>query len=739
MRWQLLSYIVLGCVAGTAPSWAEATAAGSPSASPPVESARSLRVGSAGAAIRRERLPDGAARDTFIGDGQARLFTLSWRGVEAGSVRAALDGQPLAEGVDYTFNAASGVLRLSRPLLSSLLLRVTYRVPPYFSSSNTPLESRRGYRSLADRLAAAVTPAAPDRDPLPLPALGTSLHPDGPAVGAPFEHLATGLRLTDVREQYTGDPLGSGSLSYTRADAFDPSAAPNARESFSTDLNLQPSAGSRLLFDSSLSRTSIFADSYEGLERQRLQFDQTFGKSTAALMWDHRRSDVDGVANALDALSLSLTHPFSHSTFAEAFFADERSLALGRDTRGLFTLRQLFGNTLEAQGSALIRSSTLSGNSVEAAARLFAHPTAGTDLDLSYSQATSDRYGAYQKLSLDANAALGSNVQLLGQASQRYSDQLGTITNVGLGLTARPVEHSLLEAAVSESEGSKTGTATSQTLRFSLDPSSIFKIQVGYDGLQSTRDGTSQNALWLVQAGGRSYIKLEGYTGYHTSPEGTFYNDSLYRLEVRPADAVTLSGGVRQVLGPTERNSVADLGATLSLVRGVDVSAVYRRPTDLWASDAAPQAGDLRLSLAPVGGFRIFGEYSLRPEDERGALLDEIHRSLGLETRFGSFSVRGRITRVDGALAATAGQQLDLLASLGLGGGTRVYGGYRTQDSFLSDQTRSQLFRFGITQAAGPSLFLSLEGQFGWLQTGGGDRTVDPDQTLAQARLGLKF
>ena len=743
MRWHLLALTSLGWLTLGVPVHADdAPPAPAPSTRPQL--AAGAMSGSAGSPVRRLRLPDGRCQDLFLSDGASREFTLSWRRVSPAGLTVLRDGQPLRDEADYTVDLDTGRLRLLHAPLSQTVLRVTYRPLPYLAESNAGNVPAAAPRGLAERLSLAGnarnSPTAAERGEvyLPLPPLEARRAAGDEAGG--FDHLASGLRLTDVQERYTDGGTDTGSVSYVRADPFNPSAAASAREELSTDLNLRPSPGSQFLFSSYLAKESLFTDNYQELERQRLQFDQTWGKSTAALMWDHSSSTGYGMVNSLDALSLALTHPFTRSTSADLFFSDERSLSLGQDTRGLFTLHQLLGPTTEAQASALYRMSSLSGSTLESAYRLFAHPTATSDVSLQYAQSSSDAYGLYQKMSADATAALGNRVQVQGEISQRYSDQLGSIFNVGFGVAARPIDHAMVEASVSQSQGSTTGAATSQTVRFTLDPSSVFKLQLGYDGIQSQQDGSTQNGLWLVELGGKNYVKLEGYAGFHTGTDKILYNDSLYGLEIKPADALTFNSSLRQVWSDTARNSVADFGATLRLLRGVEVSALYRRPTEQWDAPNVPQAGDVKLSLAPVQGFRIFGQYSLRPPDQTGALLDEIHRSLGLETRLGSFSVQGSITRVDGVLATDAGQQLDFLASLSLfKGGTRLYGGFRTQESFLTDQTRSQIYRFGISQTAGQSLFLTLEGQFGWQQTAGGPGTLDPDQTLAQARVGLRF
>ncbi|HTE19902.1 MAG TPA: hypothetical protein VK689_16175, partial [Armatimonadota bacterium] len=542
----------------------------------------------------------------------------------------------------------------------------------------------------------------------------------------------------ELQQQLGGPGSGSGNVTYFRADPIDPRTAGDAREEFNIKLNLRPGSSSRLLLDNYFSRESLFTESYEQNERQRLQFEQTLGKSTAALMWERRRSDGYGVANSLDALSLTLTHPFTRNLAAEGFFSHEQSMYRGRESESLLTLRQLLARGMQAQASVQFRGSEFSGNTLESGLTLFAQPGGSSDVTLGFRRSDSERYGSYQRLSAEFDAAVSKKLQVMGEVSERSSDKLGGIRTYGLGMSARPTARTLLEAAFSESVGEAAGRERSHTARLAVDPSAAVKLQVGYDLLTSDRDGDSENALWIVTLGGRRYVRLEGYAAQYVPLDDPRYRDALYRVEVRPIPVFAVSGHLRRVGNEAEENGVAGVGANLTLTRGVDLSTTYRRPT---AAVTAPDlfGRDFKLSLMPVSGLRVFGQYSLRPEDRYGVLLDQTHRSVGLETQLGSFSLQGSITSMQGQLAPDPGQRLDLLASLVFGGATKLYGGIRTQDGLLASDGRSRIYRLGISQTAGPAFFMLLEGQFGWLLDGGGTRTWSADDARAQARLGIRF
>lgn len=658
---------------------------------------------------------------------------LSRRPLLWGSERVLLDGRALQAGRDYTLDAGTGLLRLTSAAPEGAVVQVRFTAPVFLQSPGAgPERPRRS--PLAERLRTALrrqaTGLAPAmaRTPGKRDASGEEIR----------DELLAGLRLTQHQERLSGEGQDSGTISYLRADPLDPQTAAAGREEFTSNLDLRPNATSRVRLLNSIARESLFTEDYAEQERQRLQFDQTFGKSTASLLWERRRSDGRGVANALDALSLSLAHPFSRSTLAEGYFSTEESIARGRESTSLVSLTQKLSAALQARAGLMLRTSELQGNTVEGALNINTQPISGTDLNFIFRQAGSNKYGGYSRVGADLTSVLSSKLQIQGEISRRSSDEVGSIDTFGLGFAARPTGRALLEAAFSQSTGAVLGRESTQTVRLSLDPTAALRLQLGYDLAQSARDGATQNALWIVTLGKERYVRVEGYSAIHDPRDASPFSDSLYRLELRPVQPLSLSAQLRRVLLNQEDRSIAGVGAELRLARFFEVAAAYRKPAlnGALVPDLAGQ--DVRLSFLPTPTFRIFGQYTARPEDTRGALLDQIHRSLGLETTFGSLSLQGTLTQMDGPLVSEPGQRLDLLASLALGSSTRLYGGLRTQDFVSVDQHASRVYRLGISQTAG-NAFLMLEGQFGWQVDATGRGSFSSEDAVAQARLGIRF
>jgi len=702
-------------------------------------------------ATRRPAMPSAPRlQEVFLTDGVGDTLSLGWRCLAWGSAQVRLEGKVLRPDVEYTLDYPAGVCRLASVPAAGSLVEVRYALLPRLSSPISVAAPRQatmstvggdrvgGLRPAGEPLAAALRSRSLALLKEFRAALGSESDGSVQVTNSGLrQQLESGLRQTEVNQQMTGVG-GTGRVSYFRADPFDPRSAVDAREEFNSQLNLRPSPTSKLLIDNYFSRGSLFADEYEEAERRRVQFDQKWDKSTASLLWEHRRSDGYGVASALDALSLSLNRTVTSSLSAEGLFILRDSLFLGRETQSGLTLRQGLGSFADARGDLLFRRSSFTGDTLESGLTLSAQP-GKNDVQVALRQSDSELYGRFQRFGGQVDSALTSRVQLHGEASLRSAESLGGVFTYGLGLTAQPTTRTLLETAFSQSTGEKTGRDQSQSLRVSVDPSSALRLQVGFDRLDSSKNGLSQNSMWIVTVGGRRYVRFEGYSGLYAMQEEGDYSDALYRLEVRPAPALTFSGSLRAVSEPDQLRQLAGVGATLRLLPGVDLSANYRQPRGPGTTPQDLFGRDLRLSVAPLGGFRVFGEYSVRPEDPKGVLLDQTHRTVGLETRLGSFGVEGSITSLDDPTSIDPGRTLDLLASLRLGAGTRLYGGVRSLDNSLADEVRSRIYRLGISQNAGESFFVLLEGQLGWLVDGNGTRTRSADDTRAQARFGLRF
>ncbi|MBM3457046.1 MAG: hypothetical protein FJX77_00720 [Armatimonadetes bacterium] len=358
-------------------------------------------------------------------------------------------------------------------------------------------------------------------------------------------------------------------------------------------------------------------------------------------------------------------------------------------------------------------------------------------------QSDSAKYGRFRRVSAETQWQLHPRVQVSGEVGHRSADEAPGIFTYGLGLAARPTSTVLFEASQQQGVTQSTARERNRLVRVTAQPSSVFRAQLGFQDNaleEPDRLAATRNALWNFQAGGnRRYVKLDGHSGLVTRPGQDPYLESLYRVEVRPAGAFSLFTSLREVEQKDAGHSLLGLGTTLFLRKGVEVTATHRQPGEDTGgkNDAAGQG--LQLKLAPSGSLKLFGGYNFRPEDPRGALLDETHQTLGLETQVGSVALLGSMTYLDRPTSVASEQRWDLLATLSLGDATRLFAGYRTREGGLADRVFGRSYRFGVSQGVGTSFFLLLEGEVGYAFDPAGARSLDPDSTRAQARFGLKF
>ncbi len=717
-----------------------------------------VRAGEVEIPARSETMRGEFVRDLYLVGPETDSLVLSRRGIPWGQERALLDGRRLERDRDYSVDTAAGLVRLlgaGRATRRSVLVLV-YSAPAVLVEPNLTLgddeaatqpgsENRRRSRTalgesrLGQALATELRAAAAG-----LPGSGEQVSADRSTTGGLREQLQSGLRLTEADESFTGGPRSEGNYQYVRTDAIDPSLRGLNREEFDSHLALPTGRFSRLVMDTHFMRRSPFAGAMAEEERRRIQFEQTWGKSSVAMMWDHRRSNAYGVGNGLDALTLSASHRPGSSSSVEGLLAYENSLYRGWNAQTIATFRQLIGSRAEAQASILGREGQFAGRGLESGLSLALRPGRSIDSNLDIRQSSSDRYGNFSRIGGDVGVALNDRIQLSMQANQRTSERYGAASTFGIGMAARPTTRSLLEAAFSESTGSAVGRERTGTLRLALLPSESLRVQLGVDRLVSDRDGIAQNALWLVTIGRERYLRFEGYSGLRTSttgPSDLLYADSLYRMEVRPVGLISFSGSLRKVGSSVDDRSVGAVGTALYPLRGVTLEALYRRPLlpgALAADPAGPTGSDLRLMLAPVGGFRVFGQLSSRPEDEHGGLLQQFERTVGLETRLGSLTLQGSFSNLEGPAITQPGRRTDLMAIVRMGT-VQMFGGVRREESPLASLLQRDLLRVGFTHQAGENFYLLLEGQVGYGQDTFGGHQFNPQDSRAQARVGVRF
>lgn len=664
---------------------------------------------------------------------EAAVFHVSTAGVRFGSEAVVLDGLVLKAGRDYTVDWERGVLRLAVSAAPGSVLQVMYAAaelprfgelpPPPSGTGHRPLQWMSVGGQVARGLGARVIGLNGEVDSLEL-------------------QLRSGVRRSDFSEETSEGP-GRSTVAYNRVDPLDPRTAASGREEFASSVEFKPNPTTRLALDNSFTREGPLSDDYVERERRRVSYQQGWGRTLATLLWDERRSLGGAVAEDRSALSIGLTHPYARGGTVTALLQRESSPFFGGESRAQLNVRQQLGSIFETQAGLTVENSDLDGALLEAGASLFARPSDRADLRFTYNAVDSDRYGIFHRFKAASEIQVGSATQLSGEWVYRTSDRGERLMRYDLGLASQVARGTRVETNFNQAIRASGDRDYSGGFRIEADPSSVVKLRLGLDLNRRLEDGLSldrgQGANWSLALGGKRYARIDGYHGRFASYGESNFQDSLYRLEVKPHTLFALNGSLRQVDGIDTQRSLLGAGASVNPVRGVELLAAYRQP-QLPSGGLLPEGGkEVQLKLSPLAGVKVFGGYNLRPEDRQGLLLDERHRTVGLETRLGSLALSGSRTRLDRIPTQGREQRTDVTATLAVGRGTQLFGGLRLREAILGERLFGQSYRFGINQGLRSSFFLMLEGQVGWLTDGAGLRAVDPDDTRAQARLGIRF
>jgi len=140
--------------------------------------------------------------DVFVGRNAAGPYLLSWKGIDHGSEVVSRNGRRLSANLDYTLDAATGVLKFATPLRASEIARVDYRITPGRASASAGGPGGPMQFSLLDRpgvlsLNAIYRPDAPAQPGSAAPGSGGSmlLALGGSSRPAPGSALSTQLYM----------------------------------------------------------------------------------------------------------------------------------------------------------------------------------------------------------------------------------------------------------------------------------------------------------------------------------------------------------------------------------------------------------------------------------------------------------------------------------------------------------------------------------------------------------------
>jgi hypothetical protein len=466
--------------------------------------------------------------------------------------------------------------------------------------------------------------------------------------------------------------------------------------------------------------------------------------------WLSFRSQVERV-EALDEAQRGQARSLSSHQLTLAPLASSR-LTLSRDVRATVRpdggqnqvavsraqLEQKLG--ARSTATALVersRASAVSGGGRvdRTAFGLTTRPSARAQFTGSYARSESTQTGRETTSSLSLATTPLPRLKLNSQFTERVSDRDGASSSLGLDWNARAGKWIGLDGGVSRKEAARVGTDDVQRLRLSLGPLSLEGQRTESDRL--TGSGAEEQLLRL-EAAVMSGLRLGGGRGSRvTGADHATTELSEAFVEIAPDPVFHFRGSLQSAVTGEQEALTKALSAALKAPRLLEVSSAYKS-REATTGDALVSR-DYVVALTPLRGFKLQGAYRENPEDKNGVVLDQLQRSLGLQSQFGFLGLSGTYSSIDaGPAAPGTTSQMELKLTLDLAAKTRFYSGYRERDSRQASLLRDRTFSLGFTRSVGSSLYLLLEGEY-TLSERDGQPLDDPADARANARFGLRF
>jgi hypothetical protein len=668
--------------------------------------------------------PYPAFEELVMGAGSRGPYLLSWTNVTPATEAVSLNGKRIHHGLDYSLDYAKGTVQFTVPLAQGDVAQVEYRydralAKPNPSATRLPLSLNVWQRGTGSLQLIGLVPANPNA-PGSAPVLGLTAQLQRP--GGKFNTLflmntTPGSPASDQWDRAAlrfGGATGLGGMklagSYLQAGSQfagtpDPQLAAGLRQ---YDLSLAYDPSQRLSFSSKVERVDALQDSKRGQERA---------------LESHRIA-----VTPTESSRLSLTREVRGKTRPDG---RREESAVNRAQ-----IDQKYGRKTAA--TALVERSEVRGATVgevdRTALTLTTNPSRRARITGGFIRNDAGEAGAEATSSLSLNASPTDRLKLNTQLSRRTSERAGDLNAIGFDWNARAARRIGLEGAFSRQEGEKSGTDDAQRLRLSLGPLSV-------EGQRRERDALAGpdelEELLRLEAGLWRGLRLGGTRGNRVAGPAQAMTDlSEAFVEINPDPAFRFRGSVQSaVTGDVEARTTA-LSAAVKAPGLLEVSGSYK------AREADAQSElisrDYMVALMPVRGFTLQGAYRENPEDKNGRILDQIHTSLGLQSRLGSVGLSGAYTAIETGPTSRGAEELELKLTLGLAAKTRLYSGYKERETREASLLRDRTFSLGFTRTVGNSLFLLLEGEY-TLSERDGQLLDEAGDTRANARLGVRF
>lgn len=339
---------------------------------------------------------------------------------------------------------------------------------------------------------------------------------------------------------------------------------------------------------------------------------------------------------------------------------------------------------------------------------------ASTRFQLTRTETTTDTPGQPGSTRIVDRAQIDQQIDARTQATaivERTETEIGnegkvTQTN-SLSIRSQPIEQITLSGSF-QNKLQPNGVEDTQTIRIEAIPSERVKLSASLGERYN-----SQNALRRREAA-IEYVPGKGFT---------LSSNVLYQSE-----------GSRELLSQGVYAS-AQPGKFLEVTGGVRL----RSETGSGASEpGAPDSYDVKIGVGlPNRTLWLTGELAQNPQNDKGLVLRARSRSIGMQSNWGQFSLKGSYALQDEYLVARSRTILDVTFAWQPTRMTQIITGFREDETQDSGLFSTETYSLSLSHRIGPVFDFILTGS---MTTRTKDRMLQPDPDYkAEAKLGIRF
>ena len=217
--------------------------------------------------------------------------------------------------------------------------------------------------------------------------------------------------------------------------------------------------------------------------------------------------------------------------------------------------------------------------------------------------------------------------------------------------------------------------------------------------------------------------------------------EAMLELPTLPFGRTQISGGFRQSSLPGQERVVGLVNASSRPSRYVEISGNVRVRDGMVANADDPDAVNtynLKLAVRPFQKLKVTGGFTLNPESEDGNLRKVQSHTLGLETEFGSVSLKGQYGFENEYISNRLQNTLALDLALRLTAWDTLSTGFQGVSTLSKSLTASSTYLLTFTHRLGTAFDFSLSGSYTQRDTDGLPSPDGPD-IKAEAKIGLRF